>query len=166
MTDAVLKKGRIVVVKKGEKLREGRVSEEGVRELHPVEAAYLLYTGRLRLVDEAGREVSFAELFRRIQDGNLWILFIVYTDLRKRGRKVRIGFKPNTLYIDRGSETIEMLVLEENTYVSPQEVIEFVNSAVNKGYRPMIAIVDMYGDITYYDVSKIVFKPIKRVQSV
>jgi len=155
--------GKVVVVKGGDRLREGRLTAEGVRELHPVEAAYLLYIGKLRLREESGRELSLEDMFKIIRDDNLWILFVVYTDLRRKGKRVRLSHTPRMLYVEHGDKVIEMLVLEENTMVPSTDIVEFVRRAISRGFEPMIAVVDMYGDITYYEVSKISFKPIERV---
>ena len=162
--EAVLtSEGRIVVTRGGERLREGRINEKGLRELHPVEAAYPVYTDRLKRRDELGQELGLEELFKRIDSDMLWILFIVYSDLRRKGKRVRPGPDPRVLYIERGDNVVEMLVLEENSVVSPEEILQFIKRALSKGFEPMIAIVDMYGDITYYEISKVSFKPIERV---
>ncbi|PCN49951.1 hypothetical protein B6U99_07010 [Candidatus Geothermarchaeota archaeon ex4572_27] len=68
---------------------------DGRLRLSPVEALHLLERGRVRVVDEGGRELSFEELARRLtrRDPKTWLKYLVYSDLRRRGYVVKGGLR-------------------------------------------------------------------------
>jgi tRNA-intron endonuclease len=41
-------------------------------------------------------------------------------------------------------------VLEESRKIPVEELTSFVEEAMHNGWEPVVAIVDRYGDITYY----------------
>lgn len=123
-------------------------------------AMYMVYNGIAILQDCEGRTLSFEELLKRINKRNIWIVFSVYLDLVKRGRVVVPGSMDNELVLE-GYKT-KIYVFEENSLVKPEHMIEIVERASRQDYRVVVAIVDMYGDVTYYEVNKIVFQPITR----
>ncbi len=127
---------------------------------NPVMIAYLLYVGKAEVVDEKGRKVDLEEFVKIFGDRNLWILFSTYLDLRRRGKVPDVGVEPNELVIDR--ERVCIYVYEENAKVRPSELLSLVERGLRKDCRVMIAVVDMYGDVTYYEVTKMVFPKIER----
>ncbi|HDD26374.1 MAG TPA: hypothetical protein ENF75_04715, partial [Acidilobales archaeon] len=78
--------------------------------------------------------------------------FAVYYDLRMRGRRVRMGFQENDLIVEYGSEKIAVFVTEENNPIAVSKLLEWIKYALSKGLKPILAVVDMHGDITYYEV--------------
>ncbi|MGC9209666.1 MAG: hypothetical protein ACP5FT_00100 [Acidilobus sp.] len=79
-------------------------------------------------------------------------LFLVYYDLRRRGRRVSMGRRPRTLLIDEGSGRImEVLVLSEGRPVKLSDIAEWSRLAVSESHEPVLAIVDENGGITYYE---------------
>ncbi len=127
---------------------------------HPVIVAYLLYVGKAEVVNEEGKSVNMEELIERVGNRNLWILFSTYLDLRKRGKIPEFGAEPNELVIDR--ERTCIYVYEENAMVTPSELLSIVEKSIRKECRAIMAVVDMYGDVTYYEVSKMSFPKIER----
>ena len=158
MTQKVLirYKDRKFMVEGAKNLWEGRDVPGIGRVLHFVEVAYLLYTQRAELICENGMKLNFEEFFSKFGgDRKSWILFAVYYDLRKRGRKVRPGITESDLIIENKSTSMRIFVTEENTQLQLKTVMEWIEDSLRKGYKPYIAVVDMYGDVTYYEVSKI-----------
>jgi len=79
-------------------------------------------------------------------------LFIVYYDLRRRGRKVQRGLRDSTLLADvPGRKKIEVLILREGEEVKPSSISNWSELAVSDSYTPVVAIVDKNGEVTYYE---------------
>ncbi len=85
---------------------------------------------------------------------NVWVLLEVYTDLRRRGRIVVPGPRNGTLLVKlrRRSPDYDyyVLVLEERKPIPLQTITSFIEEASKNGWTPLLAIVDAYGDVTYY----------------
>ncbi|MDT7888383.1 MAG: hypothetical protein RQ885_05350 [Desulfurococcales archaeon] len=137
------------------KYREGDV-------LDLIEASYLVYTGRAKALDESGRELDAKELFRRYASGDLWwILFTVFTDLASRGRRVRRGYGERDLVVEHGNKIYMIYVTEEGAEIPMITLLSWIESSHHKDMIPVIAVVDMYGDVTYYQATNINLKKIR-----
>ena len=128
--------------------------------LHPLIATYLVYSNIAKIVDESGKELSLKEVINMFSDRNFWITFSVFLDLRKRGKKVEPGIEPNELILE--SEKTKVYVFEENALVKARDLVSLVGRSMKQNYRVLIAVVDMYGDVTYYEVNKLAFSRIER----
>jgi len=125
------------------------------RPIHPVEALHLLYrgTGEVLLGD---RRVSFVELLEAYSGRNPLALayYEVYLELRRRGRLPIPGPRENTLILIRSrrnpKQTHYVLVVEEGREVLVSQLAAFVEEARRRGLEPLLAIVDRYGDVTFY----------------
>jgi len=116
--------------------------------LDVLEAAHLLALGRIAVDNKTGWE----EALRVLSELGINIsTFLVYHDLRKRGRRVKLGSRSGTLVVDMGSRRFEVLILEEGKLMTLEELAEWSRSSIASGYEPVVAIVDMYGVITYYE---------------
>ncbi len=114
-----------------------------------LEAAYQVVRGRL-VVEGYGS--GWAGALKLVNDllGDV-DLFIVYYDLRRRGRRVKRGIRRRTLHMIRGKEVVEVLVLSEGTSTSVRELFEWSSLASGDDHVPVIAVVDGYGEVTYYE---------------
>ncbi len=136
-------------------------------ELTIIEALYLLYQGLLVVQDEKGNLLDFRELLEIASKRNphTWVEFEVYLDLRKRNLLPVEGPRPRSFLLRKNRrETIYtqyILVLEENTPVRIRSLISFVEEARKNKWEPYVAIVDRYGDITYYKISQIELESLK-----
>jgi tRNA splicing endonuclease len=140
---------KIQVIVGDAKYREGE-------ELDLIEASYLVYTGRAKAFDEDGKELDVKELFKRYARGDLWwILFTVFTDLASRGRRVRKGYGERDLVVEHGNNRYRVYVTEEGAEISMITLLSWIESSHHKDMIPVIAVVDMYGDVTYYQTSNI-----------
>ena len=132
------------------------------RPIHPIEAAHLLYrgAGEVRL---GTRRVSFEELLALYAIRNPLALayYEVYLELRRRGRLPVPGPRDNTLILVKSrrspKQTHYILVLEEGRPVRVAQLALFVEEARKKNLEPVLAIVDRYGDVTFY--TPMVFHP-------
>jgi len=140
--EAVIENGRLIA-EPNQTLRRrkfGRVMGEKI-ELHPVEAAYLLMKGLLRIkkgedyleMEHYLKEASESEDFPH--------LFFVYSDLRDRGKRVMPD--DEFLFGDR----IYFPVSERRTVTIPE-----LYDIYSKKGEYVLAVVDEEGEITYYSV--------------
>jgi tRNA-intron endonuclease len=110
-------------------------------ELHPVEAAYLLLKDMIE-VRKDGRQIDFFELMgEACRDRNFIPLFLVYSDLRDRGKRVIVEDK--FLYGDR----LYFPVSERQK----MSVSELYSILADKG-EYILSVVDEESEITYYRV--------------
>ncbi|MEM0458113.1 MAG: hypothetical protein QXD76_03590, partial [Sulfolobales archaeon] len=56
----------------------------------------------------------------------------------------------------------QIYVTEENVFIPISIILDWIESSMKKGFIPVIAVVDMYGDVTYYKASKHSFRKIER----
>ena len=127
--------------------------------LEPIEALYLVYTGRLRVVHD-GKALECNELLELFKnsDPHIWVKFSVYYDLRKRGRVVKPGPSPNSLLMFKGKSKPSkyiVYVVEETVMMKLSDLLEWIDMASHMDKDVLLAVVDKHGDITYYEVSKV-----------
>ncbi len=127
------------------------------------EIAYLIYKGLAKVLVD-GEPIDLDYLYFKLpMDEYGWAKFTVLLDLRERGRRARSGYSPRELLYVRGSERVLVLVLEENTLIEASLILEWVRSALMRGYIPVVAVVDAHGDVTYYSASVVRSSDLSRV---
>ncbi len=116
-----------------------------------LEASYLLAKCIATFEDHCGWEAAL-RLLHSLGD-NRTDLFMVYYDLRKRGRIVYRGYRKNTLILRKSSSgrPVEILVLREGGLVRLEDIVEWSRLASGDGMEPVVAIVDGHGNVTYYE---------------
>ncbi len=128
-------------------LEERRYLEGGM--LDALEAFFQAVWGKLELPgDLSGWRAALAIVE---SCGEPLKTFIVYLDLRRRGRLPRRGLRPGTLEFREGQRVFEVLILEEGEVTTYSSLAEWSRSAVADGRQPVIVIVDRNGDVTYYE---------------
>ncbi len=126
------------------------------RRLHPVEVAYTLYRGSSTVIKENGVEYEFRSFILEYSSRNPLALplFEVYLELRRRGRLPVPGPRENTLILIRSRRnpkpTHYILVVEEGRPIPLTILDTFVEEARRRNLEPVLAIVDRYGDVTFY----------------
>ncbi len=165
--DAVLEKDAVLV---REKDRFGELEESGYgsRErdalaLRDYEALYLLYAGKLSLVDEEGKKVEFerlAELAQR-KARDSWTKFVIYRDLRSRGYVVKegFGFETDLRVYERGDfpkkpAKYVVFALDEGIEKGMSDLQKSVREMAKMGKEAIIAVIERRGEVIYYKVSK------------
>jgi tRNA-intron endonuclease len=156
----LLKDGKIVVdaIFSLPKELQGVLKEGG--SVDPILALHLVFNNIAKVEDESGMEVDLVRLIEKLQGNLSSSALLVLLDLTKRGRKVVPGATENDLVLL--NEKVVIHVLDEDADISVEELYNMVDNAIKQGYRFIIAIVDMYGDVTYYEVTKISFPKIER----
>ena len=151
MIEAQRLDGKIVIKKcLEERLCKSLIQRGYIREgfLDPLEAAYQAWIGKLLLENLKGWD---AALMIMIENDIPLKLFIVYSDLRRRGRIVYSGPRKNTLITVLGDKKMEILVLEEGETITVRGILDWSIIASGEDRRPIIAVVDRNGSVTYYE---------------
>lgn len=79
---------------------------------------------------------------------------IIVNDLKQRGRKSTISGKYVFISISNQYEYI-VLPVNENKILDVKEIEEFVEFSNKVRKKGVLAIVDKYGDVTYYLLSEV-----------
>jgi tRNA-intron endonuclease len=139
----------------------GDLTDKGVIKLNPCEALYLVENNWLIVKTKDGNELSFNELLRKLQlrIPRLWLLYIVYRDLRRRGYVVKEGFGGSLAFrvYDKGRLDQALYLVYpffEGTPESITSLIEAVQCSMNKDKQLIIAVVERRGEVIYYSCSE------------
>jgi tRNA-intron endonuclease len=166
---AILMGNKIIVTGSGaEKLHEQGYYgewEDNKLVLFDVEALYLLDNNKIILVDESNKVLTFQELVNLLlkNDPNIWLRYLLYSDLRRRGYVVKEGYgKGLEFRVYRrgamiGKEPAKYLVygLIEGKTISISELKNISNKAKLSNKDLIIAVIDRQGEITYYETMEI-----------
>jgi len=120
-----------------------------------------IVNGRRAAIDVKGIKINIEELLALCKNvSNIWNEYIVFADLLRRGKKPRIDAEQGTLLVE--DQRIQVIVLKEDELVSIRVLLDAIEKAQRRGYTSIIAVVDIHGDVTYYEASKIVMPKIER----
>jgi tRNA-intron endonuclease len=127
------------------------------------EAMYLVETGKLRVLNEDGKELKFHELAEIAQkaQNDAWTKYIVYRDLRTRGYVVREGFGIGTdlrvydrgEYPDKPAKYV-VFALDEGMEKNVEDIRKYVREIAVMGKEAIIAVLERRGEVIYYRVSE------------
>ncbi|MBC7120540.1 MAG: tRNA-intron lyase [Candidatus Methanosuratus sp.] len=139
--------------------------EKGALRLNDVEMLYLVDREKITVCDEQGVILEFPSLLRLLEcsEPDIWLKFLLYSDLRKRGYAVKPGFGPKLEYrvYERGAsvgkEPAKYLVygLVEGKTVRVSEIASISESAKLSKKDLILAVIDRQGEITYYDTTEV-----------
>lgn len=137
----------------GKKFQEGLI-------LDLVEIAYLLSNGKLAVKDPSSGDVvrDMNELVSRFSacfEKFFWPMLTVFKDLRDRGRRVRVVEPMKFLVKDKNGDLRLIYVLEERSPVSIDKILETIIEARRNNLKATIAVVSLYGELTYYEISQV-----------
>ena len=130
------------------------------------EALYLLDKGMLEIKDEKGGAVDFQTLLHQYeaQNGNAWVNYLVYRDLRSRGYVVREGFGVGIDFriYERGSygkDTAPYLVLgtQEGKPLPINDLAGALQKCQSQKKELILAVMNRRGEIVYYSVGELHF---------
>lgn len=133
--------------------------------LSDVEALFLVDKEKIIVIDENGRILSFKDLVYRLSEKNenLWLKYLLYSDLRRRGYIVKEGYGGDLEFrvyrrgATIGKEPAKYLVygLVEGRTISISELRNISNRAKLSNKDLIIAVIDRQGEITYYEALEI-----------
>ena len=137
---------------------------EGGLFLSPVEALFLVDRGKLN-VFLGDVVLSFRELLQYFlrSDALIWLKYVIYSDLRRRGYVVKGGFSEVSFRVyERGAvigeESSKFLVFGavEGQSLGLSDLSDMVLLARDSRKELILAIVDRQDEVTYYDVNEVV----------
>ncbi len=130
-----------------------------------VEVLYLMERQKIELSDPSGNKMEFPQLVEAlaVDDPEVWLRYLLYSDLRRRGYIVKPGYSKGLEYrvyrrgAEVGKEPAKYLVvgLVEGKPVAIQELVSTANSAKLSQKDLILAVIDRQGEITYYDASEV-----------
>jgi len=138
-------------------LHEGRLT------LLPVETLYLVENGKIKVYLD-NRLLSFNELLHYFlrYDPEVWIKYVIYSDLRRRGYIVKSGFGGTSFRVyEKGAEVgknpanIIVYGVVEGKPISLNELKEIVATAKSLKKEMVLAIVNGQCEVAYYKVSEV-----------
>jgi tRNA-intron endonuclease len=140
-------------------LQGGRLTLSGI------ELLYLMEREKIELSDPSGKRMEFPSLVEALSedDPEVWLRFLLYSDLRRRGYIVKPGYSKGLEYrvyrrgAEVGKEPAKYLVvgLVEGRAVTVPELASIANSAKLSKKDLILAVIDRQGEITYYDASEV-----------
>ncbi len=154
-----LRGDRIYVSEQVERLYKqgyGEISGDEL-ELHPLEAAFLVWKGRLRVLGERG-EVGLRDLMRIfVSEPKAFLKYVVYSDLRRRDRVVVYERSTDFLRLyPKGARVGEVaakdlvLPLSEDQPVPHKYILDTVERVAKLRKGLILAVVDDEMNVTYY----------------
>ena len=134
------------------------MGEEGLQ-ITLIEALYLAEKGKLK-ISKKGKNISIDEMYEKVRGKDLFIKYLVYTDLRNRGYIVKTGFKYGSEFrlYERGKSPGDghsdylVKVVPENCEIPATDFSSYVRVAHGVNKKLLFAVVDEENDITYYNV--------------
>jgi len=130
------------------------------------EALYLLDKDLLEVKDETGNALDFQSLLQWYEkvDGNAWVHYLVYRDLRSRGYVARDGFGVGIAFrvYDRGAygkdaATYLVMSTQEGTPVPVHDLTNAMLQCQSQKKELVLAVMNRRGEIVYYSVSSLRF---------
>ena len=127
--------------------------------LHIAELLYLLENKKFNIKIRNTKLQDLLLLFKHRFHAQLWDLYVVYRDLRKRGfipRIVKEAPHPTILF-SKGKESeikYSVFILSEGRPVPINHLINLIEKAMRNKRIPIFAIVDKDGNISYYEAIK------------
>jgi len=142
----------------------GKPLSGGKLQLAPVEALYLIETGKISVTDSDGKKLGFKALAEKFTetDPELMLKYTAYADLRSRGYVIKTGLKFGAHFrvYDRGEKPGEthskflVHAIPESVKMTPTELARAVRLAHSVRKKIYWAVVDDEGDITYYSITR------------
>ena len=141
------------------------IIENGYIKLKPVEALFLLHHNKIE-VYSSDKKLNFSELFDIFSslDPELYVKYMVYEDLRKRGFVVKEGFSKRAEFrLYEGYKQSKVAKYLVNCFVEGKRIdlrllAQIVDEALRSEKELILAIVDKEGNISYYSVTKFIPK--------
>lgn len=146
-----------------EQSRFGNLLENGKVQLSLVEALYLVEKSRISVQDKKGKDIKFDILFGKAErfEKNFFTRYSVFKDMRNRGYiiKTALKFGADFRVYDRGVKPGEdhakwiVFPVREEGSLTWYDFAAKNRVAHSTKKRLLIGIVDVEGDVTYYEIA-------------
>ncbi|MEM2082902.1 MAG: tRNA-intron lyase [Nitrososphaerota archaeon] len=136
--------------------------EENKIVYHPCEVLYLLEKEKLLLYDSKGKQLNFLEAlsFFKERYDDIWISYVVFRDLRKRGYVVKEGFSPELRFrvfdrggFEKGVAKYLIVPLSEGKNVDIATLKKLVSICRGLKKEMIISVVDRRNEVIYYSAN-------------
>jgi len=146
----------------------GEMIGEDTLEIHALEAAHLVWTNKITVVDESNEQVGLSVLFNLIaKDPRGFLKFVVYSDLRRRNRVVVheratdfLRLYPKGKKVGDAAAKELVFSLSEDEPITHKFVLDMVEKVARLRKSLILAVVDDEMNVTYYKAQN--FMPDKR----
>ncbi len=165
---AVFARERIITEDSGEakelynQSRFGSMLDDGKVQLSLFEGLYLIEKKKLNVVDYRSNKLKFGDFLKKAQriEHQFWIKYSVFKDLRDRGYivKTALKFGADFRVYDRGVKPGEdhakwiVYPVHEGNALKWHEFSAKNRVAHSTRKKLLIGIVDVEGDVTYYEI--------------
>lgn len=139
--------------------------DDGRLELEPVEVLHLLERKRIIVRSQDEMVLSSKQIVNQLLPDNpdLWVMYLVFRDLRSRGYAVRqgfgqgIGFRVYARGERPGAASANQLVyvLKEGEPISLNDLDLITQTALASRKNLVFALVDQNGEVNYYRVARV-----------
>ncbi len=127
-------------------------------ELHPLEAAYLVWSGKIEVFDQEEKSIMFEDLLKLfVSDSRGFLKYIVYSDLRRKDRIVVyeratdfLRLYPKGAKIGKAASKDLVLTLSEDRPIPHKYILDMVEKTAKLRKRLILAVVDDELNVTYY----------------
>lgn len=165
----IMRNGFVVVIENSDELYRQGFGEllNGVLELHPLEATYLVWNKRMEVVDDLGNQIGLESLFTKmLSDPTNFLKYIVYSDLRRRGRVVVyeratefLRLYPKGGSVGKTAAKQLILTLSEDQPIPQARILSSLEKVSRLRKELILAVVDDEMNVTYYSVERFIPKP-------
>ncbi len=165
-TTGELSKDKILITRKkdigrlSQRSRFGKQLRDDVLEISLLEALFLIDEGKLKVTKNKKR-VGFEEIIIEATkfEKNIDLKYLVYKDLRSRGKIIKIDENKNDFYcLENRKKIFSINVFSEKDIVDFNKILDLINQAKKEKVDLFFSVVDEEGDITYYASEKIILK--------
>ncbi|MHA1707656.1 MAG: hypothetical protein ACTSYV_01010 [Candidatus Heimdallarchaeaceae archaeon] len=150
----------------------GKYKQKGEIELDPYETVLLMERNRIEIVDENGENLTLSQVVSHFSSifSEFLIHYLLFKDLRGRGyvvKKQAMNDKYFEMY-ERGTtpkkpKHLALVVpMVEGVLFNIDDIDQIVKEAKEIGQQLIFAVIDSLGDVSYYSVSELEFKRIKK----
>ncbi len=134
----------------------GELLDAGL-ELHPLEAAYLVWSGKMNVFAQQ-KPIMFEDLLKLfVSNSRGFLKYIVYSDLRRRDRLVVyeratdfLRLYPKGTKIGKAASKDLVLTLSEDRPIPHKYILDMIERAAKLRKRLILAVVDDELNVTYY----------------
>lgn len=129
---------------------------------HPCEALYLLEKGKLILYDSKGKQLNFLDALNFFKEkyDDIWISYVIFRDLRKRGYVVKEGFSPELKFrvfdrgdFEKGVAKYLIVPLSEGKNIDIATLKKFISICRGLKKEMIICVVDRRNEVVYYSAN-------------
>ncbi len=140
----------------------GYKSENNKIVYHPCEVLYLLEKGKLILYDLKGKQLNFLDALNFFKEKyeDIWVSYVIFRDLRKRGYVVKEGFSNELRFrvfdrgdFEKGVAKYLIVPISEGKNIDITNLKKLVSICRGLKKEMIICVVDRRNEVVYYSAN-------------